>query len=328
MTISACRWRTCLSAVAILSFAVPVWARPFPLKVGPVVPVLDLATGVIDFAEGIAVSPRGNLYVGLGYSSRIMKVDPNGKISLLADLSGNPFERILLGLAVDDDESIYAALWDLVGDQGGLWKVAPSGRARLLMPMPPGSIPNAIAFDPRGNIYVTNSLGSIWRLGRDGSQGQWAQGPLLVGASFGANGIAYRDGALWVLNSDEGMIVNIPIGREGGAGVMRVLASSPALVGADGAQFDVAGNLWVGNVYTSELLRVSRRGEIEVAITADEFAPFWSTTNPVFGFGRDGKTLYISGVFSDPVVEFRAAVVKVNVGIPGMLLPQLAGGGD
>ncbi len=302
--------------------------RP-PLQIGPVVPVLDVASESLDFAEGIAVSPRGNLYVGRAISGKIMKVGQSGDVSVFAALpSENDWSRLLLGLAVDCDETVYAALTDYVGDQGGLWKVTQDGHSKLVMPMPTGSVPNAIAFDPAGNIYVTESSGSIWRLGVDGSQGRpWAQDPLLAAASaYGANGIAHRDGALWVLNFDLGTIVRVPITRGGAAGVMTVFVASPALVGGDGGQFDATGNLWVGNSNTSELLRVSPDGVIDVAVTADEFQPFWSTTNPVFGFGRDRQTLFITGVLWDPDqnIVVRPAVVEVRVGRPGMALPQLS----
>ena len=47
---------------------------------------------------------------------------------------------------------------------------------------------------------------------------------------FGANGIAYRRGAVYVTSYGQGTIVRIPIRADGSAGSAEVVASDPLLV--------------------------------------------------------------------------------------------------
>jgi sugar lactone lactonase YvrE len=151
------------------------------------------------------------------------------------------------------------------------------------------------------------------------------QHELLESDLFGANGIAYRKRSLWVLNWGEGRIVRIPIERDGSPGPPKTFVESDLLVGADGGQFDILGNMYIGVFPAGYLARVSRRGEVEIFMTAEQLAPFGYPINPVFGFGRDRKTLYMTRWWDAPGTEFDGVegdVVKVNVGVPGMLLPQ------
>jgi sugar lactone lactonase YvrE len=273
--------------------------------------------------EGIAMSPNGNLYVGAAYEGEIYKVTPAGDVTIFADLVETPDDAYMLGLLVTADETVYAAVIGAnVLSMNGVWRIDPDGEASLAMAIPSASpwasIPNALTFDKKGNLYVTDSAtGSVWRLGADGGVELWIQHELLAPLSFfGANGISYRDESLWVLNTEAGSITQIPICCDGKPGKPHTFVQSDALVGLDGGQFDVAGNMYACNIWTNELFRVTRNGEFSVLISAEQFAPFYWPTNPVFGFGEDRSVLFISG--ADP------SIVSVDVKIPGMLLPQFS----
>jgi sugar lactone lactonase YvrE len=317
--------RLLAAALLVSAFAFPANAdRPQrPTQVVPVItfPHDENAPYGFDVTEGIALSPRGNLYVGMNIGGQLYKVAPNGGVSLLADFVDNVDASNLLGLAVDADENVYACVWGYNDPSlNGVWRVDPQGHKELVLPIPGaywGSIPNALAFDKDGNLYVTDSgSGSIWRLDTHGDSGLWVQDDLLLGDYFGANGIAYRNRSLWVTNTDRGRIVRIPIERDGTPGRPEIFVESPDLIGADGGQFDVLGNLYVPVYYQGLLARVSPRGKVEILLTVEQLAPFASPISPVFGFGRDSTTLYMTGTNPD--------VAKVNFGIPGMLLPQFA----
>jgi sugar lactone lactonase YvrE len=293
-------------------------------RIGKVIPVITFEHDEnppygFDVTEGIAISPRGNLYVGLNIGGQLYKVARDGQVSLLADFVENVDDSNLLGLAVDADENVYACVWGYNDPSlNGVWRVDPDGGKELVLPIPGaywGSIPNALAFDEEGNLYVTDSgSGSVWRLDTTGNSGLWVQDSLLLGDFFGANGIAYRKRSLWVLNYDRGRIVRIPIERDGSPGPVRTFVESSLLVGADGGQFDILGNMYIGVYGQGYLARVSPRGRVEILLTAEQLAPFSWPINPVFGFGREITTLYMTGTNPD--------VAKVNVGVPGMLLPQ------
>jgi sugar lactone lactonase YvrE len=317
--------RLLVSTLVVLAAAVVATAGDHR-RVGPVVPVITFPHDEnppygFDVTEGIAISPRGNLYVGMNVGGQLYRVAPDGTVSLLADFVDKVDDSNLVGLAVDADENVYACVWGFYDPSvNGVWRVSPDGVKELVLPIPGaywGSIPNAIAFDPEGNLYVTDSgSGSVWRLDTNGDSGLWVQDALLLGDLFGANGIAYRSRSLWVLNYDRGRIVRIPIERDGSPGLPQTFVESPLLVGADGGQFDIFGNMYIGVFGQGYLARVSPRGKVEIYMTAEELAPFGWPINPVFGFGRDRTTIYMTGQNPD--------VAKVNVGVPGMVLPQLS----
>ena len=304
--------------IAVIALPGSVAAGP---KVGAIEAVVNFEIDPLFEVEGIAVSPNGDLYVGAAYEGEIYRITPSGEVSTFADLVPNPDDAYMLGFVVAGDGTLYVAVIGAnVLSMNGVWHVDAQGYPSHALAIPSAapwaSIPNALTFDERGNLYVTDSAtGSVWRMGADGDVEMWVQDSLLEPlAFFGANGISYRDDSLWVLNTEAGSITQIPICCDGSAGKPRTFVQSELLVGLDGGQFDVAGNMYACNIWTNELFRVTRTGKLSVLVTAEEFAPFYWPTNPVFGFGSDRSTIYISG--ADP------SVVKIDVKIPGMLLPQ------
>lgn len=272
-----------------------------------------------DLPEGIAVSPRGNIYAGMNISGQIYRIARDGSVAEIADFSDRCDDACVLGLAVDREERVYVCVWGFnVPELNALWRIDPDGTKTRIIQFPDGGwacIPNAMAFGPDGSLYITDSgSGSIWSLNKDGDHAVWLQDPLLLGDYFGANGIAYRNHSLWVLNYDRGRIVRVPIERDGTPGRPETFVESPLLVGCDGGQFDVLGNMYIGVMAQNQLVRVSPRGKVDVLITEEEFAGLTMPINPVFGFGRNRSTIFLTGL--------NPHIVKIHVGIPGRLLEQ------
>jgi len=321
----------CLIAVLATSLSVlsafapsPVNARGNEPKVGPVVPFVDFPISRTWGVEGISMSPHNDLYVDAQYEGIIFKVEMDGTYTIFASgLVGNPDDAYLVGLIVAGDESLYVAAMgcnDL--SRNGVWHVDRHGRATLAMSIPTdgcwSSIPNHLAFDEDGNLYATDSIaGAIWRLGERGDVSLWTQDPLLLAPPtgfFGANGIAYRDHSLWVNVSDAGAVIEVPILRDGRAGRASTFVQSDLLVGIDDSNFDAFGYLLVGNVYSTSVYRISPRGQIDTLIAPARFGDHTYPNCPVFGFGKEARTIFITGLTPN--------VVKVDIGIPGMIPPQ------
>lgn len=315
-------------------------------RIGPVVPFGNLrAAGGL---EGLAVSPSNEIYAAAQVERIVYRITPGGRVSAFANFGFNEGDIFLVGLAVARDDSVYVAV---VGcnrtDLNGVWRVDTSGQPTLAFPMPVttgqcgGSIPNALAFDDEGNLYVTESAqGEVWRLGAQGAE-LWARSDLLKPRpaslnQVGADGIAYRKNSLWVSNLDTGTMIEIPIRNDGRAGTPRLFAQG--LGHPDGHQFDVQGNLWVTNVGYEEwdvfdgssrnILRVRPDGKVEIVISTEQLRGITGSTllpaSPVFGFGRESSTLFLGGALLNPA-DPNPNVVKVEVGIPGMRLPQFTG---
>jgi len=239
-------------------------------------PVFSVAPG--SDTESVALAPNGDVFTIELYSGTVYRIDTDGQAKVIATLfpAGKYPSLQALGVLLGDDSSIYvlANTWDPTTH--GVWQVHFDGRARLVAPIPiQGSLDgqatfgflNGQTFDQDGNRYVTDSaLGAIWRVSREGAVSLWVQSPLLIWATdptgpFGAAGIAYRDGTLYVVNVDTGAgtfpnlrgsnypVVQVPINPDGSAGPVQISVASVLgdIRAADGVAFDHVGNMYVAD---------------------------------------------------------------------------------
>jgi hypothetical protein len=225
--------------------------------------------------EIVAVAHNGDVFTVDMYSGTVYRIDKDGKARVIATLfpAGEYPSLAALGLLLGDDSSIYvlANTWDPATH--GVWRVHLDGRVQLVAAIPiqgflngqpTYGFLNAQAFDSRGNRYVTDSaLGAIWKVTREGTVQLWVQSDLLIWATdptgpFGAAGIAYRDGTLYVTNVDTGAgllpnvrgsnypVVSVPIERDGSAGPVQVSVVGD-IRAADGIAFDHFGRMYVAD---------------------------------------------------------------------------------
>jgi len=233
--------------------------------------------------ENLVFDHHGNLYLNMAVSGEIRKIAPDGTQSTLATLKvgkGN-----LLGLAVDRQDNVYAALnsGNSPGsDTHGIWRIRPDGTKELFAALPANGFPNQPLFDKSGNLLVTDSLlGVIWRITPTGQVSQWLSDPLLAGNAnacspafpvgpLGANGMAFDErGALFVSNTSKALVVRIPVNPDGSPGTPSTYASSCAnLDGADGLTVDTKDNVYVADNILSKVVRVNTDGTIDTIASA------------------------------------------------------------
>jgi DNA-binding beta-propeller fold protein YncE len=291
-------------------------------------------TAVLEFdnqgtAEGVAVSQKGDVFVGTGSNvfegngtsgkAEIWRA-PKGDFrrgSLLTRLPGGH----LIGIDVDRHGNVYAALAAfLASDLHGLWKVQPDGTAERVGALPAffSSLPNDVTLDPRGNVYVSDSFaGKIWRLTPEGEFSVWVQDELLRAFfgdfEFGVNGLVYAKRALYAAITQNGRVITIPIQPDGAAGTPAILVQDDALIGIDGIEPDVRGNLYVTNNFAStiQLIRADDLG-IETITGEGLSAP------ASLAFNKNQKVLYVANLstsagFPQP---YAPALVQVNFSAP------------
>ena len=229
-----------------------------------------------ELPEGIALDSVGNVYVSLAPLGEVRQIAPDGIQTVVTTLDPEGGFG-LLGLAVDDGDNVYAALGSNNAETNGVYRVTPSGESTHLAGTEAIAMPNAIAFDPDGNVYITDTiLGAVWRVPIGGEAEIWIQDALLEGTEvlefgvpLGTNGIAYRQGALTVASMEKGQMVRIPINNDSSAGTPEVLIADEMLVGSDGVAFDETGDLFVVNIVTHHLLKIdlSATGATAPAVT-------------------------------------------------------------
>ena len=220
--------------------------------------------------EGVAVDNVGNVYVSVGIDNHteVWKFDPTGVGEVLAYLPG----PAAAGLAVDaNGKHVYAAQ-QFVGvfkiDMDGDWALVPGTDAIVL--------PNSLAFDKKGNLYITETFsfdpeadglldyyefcdvavnpeavfdgyfgrGGIWVVPKGGEAQLLLRHDLLTGVCapipipypVGANGLAYRHGSLFVANTEKALLLEVPVLKRGGLGEVSILADLSGIV-IDGFTF-------------------------------------------------------------------------------------------
>jgi sugar lactone lactonase YvrE len=288
----------------------------------PIETVVSFNPGAGEFPEGVAVDATGVAYVSLiAPVAQIRTIDRAGGQSVLAQFGAAGFGP--LGLAVNSAGDLYVALASFDPATRGVYRVGPDGSTTRL----PGTgailFPNGLALDPRGDLYVTDSIaGAVWKVPRGGTAAVWFQSPLLagngsVGLGFplGANGIAFGKNEVVVSNTEGAKLLRIAVLPDGGAGAASVVAQGPALAGADGVALDVFGDAFVAVNSQNTLLRVSPDGSTSTLATGAD-----GLNNPAsLAFGTshgERKTLYITN-FSVFSAAPTPALLRLEVGVPG-----------
>ncbi len=303
-------------------------------------------------AEGVAVDKLGNVFVSVREGARgtIWKFAPGGKKSFFADIG----TATAGGLAIDAPGEVYVAMAE--GQDRGVYRVGRNGKSVRLSGTEQIVFANALAFDPRGILYVTESYsmdsppeygqGGIWRIPPNGEAELWLRDDLLTGVGavlgypVGANGIACYQGDLYVVNTDKGLLLRIPIRRDGGPGQPEVWAELQEIPGSplagsgfpvlgDGLALDVHGNVYVALVSRLAIVRINRIDKSQETV-ADLFTtgtPLDTPASLAFGTGKGAReSLFVTnlgwmaGIIQGPQWP-GPGLVKIEAGVPGMPLP-------
>ena len=245
------------------------------------VTVKQLNTNTGEYPEAVALSRDGKtLFASMFPGDRLEGFNTS-------DLSQS-FNVALAaptGIALDSNGDLLVATapWfrnQVVGgpanpaDQG-VWRVTAAGNATKIATLPFANVlPNAIATDATGNIYVSNLLGNeIYQVTTNGNVSIWAQNALFAGDPsnalrqarppdfpIGVNGMQIRNSTMYVSVTDYGRILAIPINGDGSAGSVSTYIQSSDLVGIDGFDMDAAGNVYGGNTLFSKIQKATPQG--------------------------------------------------------------------
>jgi sugar lactone lactonase YvrE len=262
------------------------------------------------FAESMAPDGHGNLIVSVNIwgaydeatdsygdnTGQLWRVRPNGVATEFGPAIPLGGCGMLLGVTVDDGRA-FVNVYNYGPDPSCVTYTPPSGVLRVTptsvtqqVTLPEGSWPNGLTAHD-GRLYITDSgTGTVWR----GSTSRvtaptkpWFSSPLLAPTEeigLGANGVAYRNDALFVVSYAQGLVLRVGIGCDGKAvGHGRVYAEAPALVRGDGIVFDAVGRAWVANNEGS-LVVVGRDGHVTVANTAPDSLDY--PTQAIIGANR------------------------------------------
>jgi sugar lactone lactonase YvrE len=291
------------------------------VQVLAVLPDLIGLHGVKSNVEGLTVGPDGNIYVpSFGFNTHdpnttgsgaptgpanLFVIAPNGKIVnqvIIAGSSGH-----MLGLRFNP---VTKALWVLDFGFGKVLNVDPtSGSNSVLATIGPasgGNGLNALTFDGQGNGYVSDSFaGVIWKIPSGGGAPTiWSKSPLLgpgtgLTPPFGANGVEFNNGSLFVANTAFHQIIQIPVNSDGSAGTATIFITG--INAPDGIAFDSNDNMWICANQEDEIVVIDSKGKV-IAKLGDfgGIDPKGIVSGLLFpaslAFSPDGQWLYVTNL--------------------------------
>ena len=285
----------------------------------------------MEFAENLAVDYKGNIYVSLsGGHEIIVKRGPDGpqtstQLPILVRGPG--------GAALDIQGRVYVGANSQNSDEVGVWVIPPDGDTPYrVFTVPKGGELNGLTFDWQGNMYIADSVnGVIYKVPNGSSEATiWLDNPLLKSVpgkftvvpglvtrpSPGANGIKVYKDAVWVSNSAQESITQIPINSDGSAGTPQVRFTN---ILSDDFAFDVAGNLYTATDADNEIVKLSPDGTRTVIVGPQDGI----LGSSAVAFGRlpgDRNRLYITdvGFFT---TDKHPALLRTQVALPGYPVP-------
>jgi sugar lactone lactonase YvrE len=254
----------------------------------------------VRFPEGITANPsNGDIYVATfdappGNTNKLLRYDSHGRLIKSLSFGSTP----LLGLEFDRahnkvyilnvgnfagvDSKVQRVAADLsqledvaiipgIGAPGPRTVGNPDGSSDTIAFGSGARVPNAMVFDSRGNLYVSDSFqGAIFKITNAAgcapgcSVDTLSHDPLLATAGFppfGANGLAFNkdESALFIANTGDDRVLKLEM--VSGTNAVSVFAES--LNGADGLVFDgKSGLLWVCTNQADEVVALNANGRV------------------------------------------------------------------
>lgn len=252
-------------------------ATPAPIPtVGETEFIVQLDGSAGEFTEGVTVAEDGTVYVSVTSRGQLARVGDDGTHEIVGQVEGlQEGDLGLLGITAHADSEVYGAVFSANPDANGVWRFdVERGEAERVPGTEQVTMPNAIAFDADGAMYVTDTIaGAVWLVPPDGTAERWLQHDILLGTGslgfgipIGANGIAIdRDnGVVYVAVLEQGTLVAIPVMDDGSAGEPSVHVQFEGLAAADGIAIDESGTIYAAQPAINTVSRVTEDGAVEV----------------------------------------------------------------
>lgn len=273
------------------------------------------------FLESIVADDGGNLYFTQLMTGLVRKLTPDGTVSTFAELpvgSEGAVPEGVMCLVLDEDDALFVTVLAPGKPEHGVWQVDRDGRANHFASLPAAVLPNGITRDPAGRLYVADSgAGGVWQIDpASRAASRWYDGDLLrrrpyIGVFPPANGIQFWNGSVYVANSDQALIIRIPV-EDGLPGQAVIHANG---VGGDDFAIDEDGMLYVTTHPYNSVIRVDRNGRRTVVATPEQGVI--GPTAAAFAQRGGRRHLYVvtdGGLFSPiPGRPLRPAVLELEL---------------
>jgi gluconolactonase len=229
-------------------------------------------------------------------------------------LAGGPAELVttidggfLLGLALDAAGRLYVC----DPAHGCVHRVEPDGRVDRYGDAI--AYPNFPAFDDQGRLWVSDSGGweeaggAIVRIDPDGATARVAGGLRF------ANGVAIRDGWVYVVESAWPGVVRLPLDGGGAEPVIGLERVVP-----DGLAVDADGGVWIGCWQPNRVYRLDPAGGLEVIVDDWSGEYVFTPTNLAFA-GPELDVLVLSSLGGQSIKAIAPGVRGAPLAAPSLV---------
>ncbi len=265
--------------------------------------------GNLDHPEGIACDSQGNLYAG-GELGQIFYIDvEKGTFECIAKTGG-----FILGITLDGKGRIYAC----DGLNNNIIRCLPDGQFNTYIGCGDEIIlnsPNYSVFDTEGRLFFSES-GSFW----NPSGRLWVKEPgtrpfpLTNPKLPFPNGLCIdnEEGYLYIVFSTVHEISRIKIKNNRLVGKMEKVLTLPSQIIPDGIALDVNRNLWVSCYRPDEIIKISKKGNIEIIIED----PSGSLLNRPTNLVLERNKIYYANLGGRHIGSFDIEVEPIGLNYP------------
>lgn len=283
------------------------------------VEILETFDAVVgEHPEAVVVADSGAVWVTLHAAAQVYVRSADGTTERRT-LPGAPRDGTtrVNGIALLDGEGYIAVRSDDPG-LAGVWSLDEVAMQRVAE-LPAGAGINGMAADPDGNrLYVTDDQGQIFSVDPfTGDTEVWAHGePLrptgtMGAAAFGVNGIAIRDGALYVSVPATQSLWRIPILDDQSAGQPEPYLAQFDLGVTDDFDLDDAGR-FVGAQFSDQELVLVDPDTARVRVLATAADGLDQPTAAAFAPDGSATAFLTNGAFFSPSGTPNATLMKVT----------------
>lgn len=269
------------------------------------------------FAENLAVSDTGDVFVSLHTHNRIERYSPTtSRATIFAEMPAP-----VAGLAFDAEGMLWATGGAVGASPGHVWRVNRDGSFDPWVEIPDALFMNGCTIYGRlllvcesitGRILAIDTQNPAWRT--------WLVDERLRPTSPqmpGANGIKLRQGRAYISVTDSNRIFQTPVEPNGAPGPLSVLADN---LRADDFAFAESGALYIATHPVQTVMRLDADGERTTLAGPSEGVV--GATACAFGrTANDVKSLYVTtsgGLFAPYQGKLQEAkLVRLEVGETG-----------
>jgi hypothetical protein len=234
-------------------------------------------------SENIVLEPDGSADLTWVHAAQVANVSLGGEITIIAEFP----DGLVSGIARAEDGTLYV-LHNHGSDQDGVYRFRRGDKPELFAPLPGVIAPNGVTIEGDTLYLADSTAGIVWRI-HDGVATEWLNLPILAPNSprgYGVNGVKVHDGAVWLSQTDKGLLLRVPFTADGSAGPVETKVTG--LAGIDDFAFTGRGDEFIAAMIFSNTVLLVRADGSRVELLTEQDG----LSNPT-SVAISGETVYV-----------------------------------